>query len=334
VASTPELPPLVVIAGATATGKSALAMELAGQLGTAGIGPAEIVSADSRQVYRGMDIGTAKATTAERAAVPHHGLDLADPDERFSAADYRRAAMAALEGIAARGGIALLVGGTGLYLRAVARGLPLDRDDGHPAVRASLEERMDRDGLAPLVAELRSRDPDGARRIDLHNPRRVVRALERATVSGSASPPPPLGYPAPSIWLGLAPEPADHRRVIAARARGQLEGGLLEEADALRARYAEELPAFSAMGYREAFDVLAGRVDLEAAIATDARRTWAYARRQRTWFRAEPDIAWLEAGEGRHGDLAPRALAVLAPFLRATASRPQPAGVPRQGPTP
>ncbi|HKZ91644.1 MAG TPA: tRNA (adenosine(37)-N6)-dimethylallyltransferase MiaA [Candidatus Limnocylindrales bacterium] len=306
-ASTSELPPLILIAGATATGKTALAMELARR-----IEAAEIVSADSRQVYRGMDIGTAKATAAQRAAVAHHGLDLADPDERFTAADYRRAALAALEGIAQRGRVALLVGGSGLYLRSIAHGLPLDRGDADATIRSRLEARFEEDGLGPLVAELQERDPAGAERIDRRNHRRVIRALERAILSGSASPPLPQGYPAPSRWLGLAREPADHRRAIERRAREQFATGLLEEAGQLRARYPEDLPAFSAMGYREAFDVLAGRRDVEQAALTDARRTWAYARRQGTWFRSEPDITWLAEGEG----LVARAMAVLTPFLQ------------------
>jgi tRNA dimethylallyltransferase len=304
-------PPLIVIAGATATGKSALALALTERLhATLGV-PVEIISADSRQVYRGMDIGTAKATPAEQAAVTHHGLDLADPDERFTAADYRRAALTALEAIATRGGIALLVGGTGLYLRAVARGLPLDGGDEDPAIRGSLEARLAEGGLAPLVAELRSRDPDGAERVDLRNPRRVVRALERTIISGSAIPAAPSGYGGPSVWVGLTREPVDHRRAIEARAREQFEGGLLAEAERLRARYPENLPAFSAMGYREAFDVLAGRSDLDHAVAADARRTWVYARRQRTWFRAEPAVTWLPVGEG----LLDRTVTALGAFL-------------------
>jgi tRNA dimethylallyltransferase len=308
---TSTLPPLIVIAGATATGKSALALELAEHLHAARGVPVEIVSADSRQVYRGMDIGTAKATAADRAAIPHHGLDLADPDERFTAADYRDAALIALQGIAGRGGIALLVGGTGLYLRAVARGLPLDSLDVDAAVRRDLETRLTDEGLASLVAELRARDPTGVAGIDLRNPRRVVRALERAIVSGRATPPPPAGYAGPSVWIGVTRQTADHRTAIGARARQQFEEGLLGEADGLRARYPEELPAFSAMGYREAFDVLAGRTELDGAVAADARRTWAYARRQRTWFRSEPGIAWLPAGEG----LVERAMAAIGPAI-------------------
>jgi tRNA dimethylallyltransferase len=303
-----SLPPLIVIAGATATGKTALSLELAQRLGAV-----EIVSADSRQVYRGMDIGTAKATPEERAAVPHHGLDLVDPDTPFNAADFQREALAALAGIAQRGQLALLVGGTGLYLRAVARGLPLDAITADAAVRAELEARLAREGRAGLVEELTARDPAAAERIDTRNPRRVVRALERAIVSGSAIPPLPLGYPAPVAWLGLAREPAAHRAAIEARARAQFANGLLGEAEALRARYPEDLRALTAMGYREAFGVLAGRCDLEAAIATDAARTRAYARRQGTWFRAEPDIAWLAVGEGLVG----RAVTTLGPFLAA-----------------
>jgi tRNA dimethylallyltransferase len=258
-----------------------------------------------------MDIGTAKPTPAERAAVPHHGLDLADPDEPFSAADFRRHALEALRGVAGRGRLAILVGGTGLYLRAVARGLPLERGGSDPAVRAALEARLDADGLAPLVSELRAREPAALSAVDARNPRRVVRALERAIVSGAATPPGPEGYPAPVRWLGLRLEPVDHRAAIAARAAGQFAGGLLEEAATLRARYPETLRAFSALGYREAFDVLAGRATAAEAVARDTQRTWAYARRQATWFRSEPDVTWLEAGEG----MTAAALAAAAPFL-------------------
>jgi tRNA dimethylallyltransferase len=245
-----------------------------------------------------MDIATAKPTAEEQAAATHHCLDLVDPDEDFTTADYRHAALEALTAIAARGGVALLVGGTGLYLRTVARGLPVGRGDTDAAVRAALDARYEAKGLEGLVAELRRRDADAAERIDLRNPRRVIRALERAIVTGSASPPAPEGYPAPVTWLGLRLETGEHRRRIRARIEEHFERGLLDEAERLRSRYPEDLRAFSAMGYREAFDVLAGRCTLEQAMATDADRTWAYARRQRTWFRSEPDVAWLEAGEG------------------------------------
>jgi tRNA dimethylallyltransferase len=295
------------VGGATATGKTTLAIELARRLPGA-----EIVSADSRQVYRGLDIGTAKATPAEQATVPHHGLDLVDPDAPFTASDYRRAAIGSLAGIAARGGLAFLVGGTGLYLRAVARGLPLDTATTDPAVRMGLEDRLAADGLPALVAELEQRDPVAATLVDRRNPRRVIRALERAVLTGTGVPPRPVGYAGPVLWLGLVREPAKHRQLIAARVEEQFSAGLLDEAEGLRRRYREDLPAFSAMGYREAFEVLAGRGDLASAKAADAQRTWAYARRQGTWFRSEPDIHWLSAGEGSVS----RAWQVLAPFLR------------------
>lgn len=287
--STPDLPPLIVIAGATATGKTGLSLDLAQS-----IPGAEIISADSRQVYRGMDIGTAKVTAEQRALVPHHGLDLADPDQPFTATDYQQAAYGALRAIGARGGVALLVGGTGLYLRAVARGFPLEDTGQDAAVRAGLERRLAGEGLHVLVAQLRSAAPRVAAQTDLANPRRVVRALERASVHGDTPPPEPRGYPAPSVWIGLQVEPAQHRAWITERARAQFESGLLEEASALRSRYDDNLPAFSAFGYHEAFAVLDGQLTIEQAIERDATRTWQFARRQRTWFRAEPDIAWLD----------------------------------------
>ncbi|MCY7417885.1 MAG: tRNA (adenosine(37)-N6)-dimethylallyltransferase MiaA [Chloroflexi bacterium] len=280
------LPPLIVIGGATATGKTGLSLDLATAL------DAEIISADSRQVYRGMDIGTAKATAAERAQVPHHGLDIVDPDQRFTAADFRRCTLAILAGIAARGHPAVLVGGTGLYLRAVARGLPMDSTGHDPMVRDELEARLASEGLPSLLAELSVLAPSAYERVDRANHRRVIRAIERARLEGDVPPPTPEGYPAPVAWLGLVPGP-DHAQVIEARARSQFRVGLLEEAAALRDRYGEDLVPFGAMGYREAFDVLAGRATVEASIARTAERTRSYASRQRTWFRAEPDIHWL-----------------------------------------
>jgi tRNA dimethylallyltransferase len=258
-----------------------------------------------------MDIGTAKPTPAERAAIPHHGLDLVDPDEPFTAADYARKASSALHDIAERGGVALLVGGTGLYLRVLGHGVPLDATGADPAIRAELERRLARDGLPALVGELEARDPAAAEAIDLVNPRRVVRALERSLVTGSATAPPPRGYPAPILWLGLRRDPPRSTEVIAARARDQFANGLLDEAAALRERYDEGLPAFSAIGYREAFDVLAGRSDVETAIETAVGRTRAYAKRQRTWFRAQPDIAWLDADDAPDA----RARALVTAFL-------------------
>ena len=296
-----RFPPLLVICGPTATGKTALSLAVAEALpGT------EMISADSRQVYRGMDIGTAKVALADQARIPHHGLDLVDPEQPFSAADYRRHAHAALEGIAGRGGLAVLVGGTGLYLRAVARGVPLDETDHDPVLRAELEAALAERGLNALADELRRLAPASATRTDLANPRRVVRALERVRLHGDAAPPVPRGYPGPVTWLGLDTDPPTNDEWIAKRARWQFGNGLLDEAAALAARFDRGLPAFSAMGYREAFGVLDGSLTHDEALDLTARRTRQFARRQRTWFRSEPAVEWIDA----RSDSRARAIAV------------------------
>ncbi len=287
-------PPLIVIAGATATGKTSLAIELGEQLQARGQGVA-IISADSRQVYRGLDIGTAKVSAADRARVPHHGLDLVDPDEPFTVADFVAHAQVVLREVGARNGVAILVGGTGLYLRAVARGLDTEALAHDPDARARLEAELAADGLATLVKRLRVLAPTRAAAVDLANPRRVVRALEIAEITGDRPLPPLHGYAAPSVWLGLDVEPDTHRAWIAARARDQFDAGLIDEARSLRERFDPALPAFSAIGYREAWSVLDGELSIDRAIERDIQRNVAFARRQRTWFRAEPAIDWLTA---------------------------------------
>ena len=290
-------PPLVVVAGATATGKTELAIRLAEAFIATGR-PAAIISADSRQVFRGLDIGTAKASPADRARVTHHGLDLVDPDQPFSVADFAAHARDALAGIDRAGGVAILAGGTGLYLRAVARGLDTDALPSDPRLRARLEAELIDDGLDALVARLRAIAPDASGSVDLRNPRRVVRALEIAELVGDLPRPAALGYPGPSTWIGLTVEPAIHADRIARRAQAQFDAGLLDEARALRERFAPTSPAFSAIGYREAWAVLDGELTLPAAIELDVRRNVAFAKRQRTWFRSEPDIAWLPVDDG------------------------------------
>ncbi len=288
------LPPLVVVAGATASGKTALSLGLAEALAARGI-PAEIISADSRQVYRGMDIGTAKVTLAERARVPHHGLDLVDPNEPFSVADFADHASDALAGIAEHGAVAILVGGTGFYLRAIARGLAMDELPWDADVRVAIEAALVADGLATLVGELQSLAPTRAAVVDLHNPRRVVRALEIARLRGDAPLPEPRGYGRPVLWLGLSVAPPVLRERIRRRARAQFEAGLIDETRALLARFDATLFSFSGIGYAEARAVLEGRLSPEEAVAEDTRRNVHFASRQATWFRREPDIRWLDA---------------------------------------
>lgn len=252
-----------------------------------------MISADSRQVYRGMDAGTAKPTLAERRGVPHHGLDLVDPDAAFSVADFVAHVDAVLGDLAGRDGVALLVGGTGLWVRAVAGGLPLNGLPHDPDVRARLESDLARDGLRVLVGRLERAAPRLAASVDRRNPRRVIRALEIAALAGDVERPAPRGYGGPLLRIGLdVADHAVHRAWIARRAEAQLETGILEEASVLRARFGEDLPAFSAIGYREAWDLLDGRLDRAGYLEVNVRRNVAFARRQRTWFRREPaDIA-------------------------------------------
>jgi tRNA dimethylallyltransferase len=292
--SSADLPPLIVLAGTTASGKTALSLSLAEALGARGVA-AEIISADSRQVYRGMDIGTAKVTAEERARVPHYGLDLVDPDQPFSVADFAVHASAALEGMAERGAVAILAGGTGFYLRAVARGLAMDELPWDVDVRAAVEASLIADGLPALVAELRSLAPTRAAEVDLRNPRRVVRAVEIARLQGDVPLPKPRGYGRTVLWLGLAVQQAALRQRIHARARAQFDAGLVDETRALVARFDPSLTSFTGIGYAEALAVIRGRLDLDAAVSEDARRNVVFARHQATWFRREPGICWLDA---------------------------------------
>lgn len=293
---TAAAPPLVLVAGATATGKTELAIRLAEAIAADGR-PAWVISADSRQVYRGLDIGTAKVSDADRARVPHHGLDLVDPDRPFSVADFAENARDVLAQLAAIDGMAVVAGGTGLYLRAVGRGLDTTALPSDPDVRAQLEAELERDGLEGLAARLQAEAPGRAARVDLRNPRRVVRALEMTQLHGDQPPPEPRGYPGRSLWLGLTVEPHALAERIAARARSQFDAGLIEEARALRERFDPALPAFSAIGYREAWAVIDGELTRDQAIELDAKRNVSFAKRQGTWFRAEPGIAWLDATE-------------------------------------
>ena len=288
------MPPLVVIGGATATGKTELAIRLGEALLQQGR-PAVIISADSRQVYRGLDIGTAKVRAHDRDRVPHFGLDLVDPDQPFTVADFVTHATGVLAELAGDGGVAILVGGTGLYLRAVGRGLDTNALPHDPETRARIEANLASEGVGALAQRLEAVAPERAAAVDLRTPRRVVRALEMAELIGDVPPPPPAGYPGRSVWIGLAVEPPALERRIAARAREQFDAGLIEEARSLRERFDPGLPAFSAIGYREAWAVIDGELTQAQAVELDTKRNVTFAKRQRTWFRTEPGIAWLDA---------------------------------------
>ncbi len=291
--------PLVALVGPTASGKTALALHLAERLpGMLGLAGAEVVSADSRQIYRLMDIATAKPTADERTHTPHHILDCVWPDESYTLAEYQRDATATIADIWARGRLPLLVGGTGLYIRSVVDGLAIPEVAPQPELRAELEARWAQHGLAALVEQLRALDPLAARRIDTANPRRVIRALEVCIVSerpfseqqGSR----PTPYRATLIGLNMDRDALNARadRRIAA----MLAEGLVAETEALLARgYAWTLPAMSSLGYREIGAYLRGETTQAEAVTRFEHATHQYIRRQLTWFRPDRRILWLDA---------------------------------------
>ena len=287
---------VVAIVGPTASGKSALALRAAERSG------GEIVSADSRQVYRGMDIGTAKPTAEERRRVRHHCLDLVDPGTRYDAARYQRDALAALRDIAARGRIAYVVGGTGLYVRALLDGLAFASAPTDPALRARLEERARTEGAAALHSELARIDPETAARTDVRNARRVVRYLEIALLAGRVARERRAAVACPRIGLD-PPRPWLDRR-IADRVREMVAGGVLEETRRLVERGVDPaLPSMSAHGYVHWAARLRGERTLEEAIALTIRDVRAYSRRQMTWFRRDPLIRWVDPTAGDPLDL-------------------------------
>jgi len=278
---------VIAIIGPTASGKSALALRAAERAG------GEIVSADSRQVYRGMDIGTAKPSPAEQRAVRHHCIDLIDPGEPYDAARYQRDARAALADITSRGLTAYVVGGTGLYVRALLDGLALDAAPSDPALRATLEARAEHEGVPALHRELARIDPAAAERVDPRNVRRVVRYLELAFLAGRV----PVGRDAKIDCprIGLDPPRAWLDERIAARVRRMVDDGVLGETRRLVERgLGPGLPSMSGHGYVHWAAHLRGELTLEAAIAATAKDVRAYSRRQVTWFRRDPDIRWID----------------------------------------
>jgi tRNA dimethylallyltransferase len=286
--------PLLTLVGPTASGKTALALGLAERFG------GEIVSADSRQVYRLMDIGTAKPTAAARARVPHHLLDLVWPDEPYTLAQYQADANRAIAEVWARGRLPLLVGGTGLYVRAVVDGLAIPAVPPQPALRAALETEAATHGPAALYARLAALDPDTAATIDPINVRRLVRALEVCLATGRPLSAQRGARPTPyrPLLLGLSADRALLYAWADRRVDAMLEAGLVGEVQSLMARgYAWNLPALSSLGYREIGAYVRGEVTLPAAAVRIKLATHAYIRRQLTWFRPDARIRWLDAAE-------------------------------------
>jgi tRNA dimethylallyltransferase len=286
-------PPLLGVVGPTASGKTDLALALAERL------PLEVIVADSRQVYRGMDVGTAKVTPAVRRRVPHHLLDLVDPDEPFTVADWVERARVAVAEIAARGRLPLLVGGTGLYVAALVDGHDYGAQPWSPELRQRLADELEADGLEPLAARLTAADPATAATIDLRNPRRVLRALERVEAGGGGAAPRATPYGGRVALLALdRPRDVLYRR-IDERAAWLFANGLLDEVRALRtAGFGSDLRAMTGHGYAEALAHLDGQLSLADAIASTARRTRQYAKRQLTWFGRDSRLLWIPVGAG------------------------------------
>jgi tRNA dimethylallyltransferase len=285
------MPDTLAILGPTASGKSALALALAEELG------GEIINADALQVYRGFDIGTAKPGLAERARVRHHLIDILEPGERYSAGEFARRAGEAIAEIGERGAVPVVVGGSGLYLRALFEGIsPVPPGD--PEVRERLRARLAEEGLPALHRELQGIDPATAGRLAPGDTQRVLRALEVAAVSGEPLSAwisrQPFGIQRiAAVRVGLTVPRAILYDQIASRVARMIQEGWVEEVARLLGQGLDpELPAFQAIGYRQLVRHLEGKWSLEQAVDETIRATRRFAKRQETWFRREPDVTW------------------------------------------
>ena len=289
------LPPLLVLTGPTAVGKSALVIGLAEALG------GEIVTADSRQVYRFMDIGTDKPPSATRRGIPHHMIDLVDPDEYYSLAQYLAGAAAVIAAVHTRGRLPILAGGTPQYITALIEGWQIPAVAPDPALRAGLEARAAVEGPAALHAELARLDPPAAARILPGNARRLVRALEVVYTTGASfaaqqqrrQPPYRLGL------IALTADRAELHRRADARIDYQVTHGLIEETRGLHEQgYGWDLPSMSGLGYRQMGYYLRGEMPLAAAVQRLKYDTHRFVRHQYTWFRRDPRWIWVDTTAG------------------------------------
>lgn len=283
---------VLVLTGPTGIGKTELSLALAAHY------PLEIVSADSRQIYRYLDIGTAKPSPEMRREIPHHFIDILDPDEDYSAGQYSDAARRVIEGIFQRGRLPLVVGGSGLYIRALVEGFFKARAE-DPALRAQLQERLVVEGIEPLYAELQALDPRAAIKIHPNNTRRVIRALEvclaarRPITRLQEEQPDPA--PFRSLKLCLTTERKALYARIAHRCEAMFETGLVGEVQKiLDMGYDPSNNSLNSVGYKEVIGYLQGAFKLPECIELVKQNTRRYAKRQYTWFRSEPGVVWLE----------------------------------------
>lgn len=285
--------PLLVICGPTASGKTALSLSVARSF------PLEIISADSRQVYRGMDIGTAKVTAAEQAEAPHHLIDLIDPDDEFSVAEFVARSRPLIQAIHERGRLPCVVGGTGLYIKALLFGLA-DLPQGNADLRRELRQREAEEGRGTLYRELQQLDPMAATRIHPHNLVRIIRALEVYRLSGqrlSAIQAEHDFADSSYRFLQLAPEQPRNELYAAIDRRSQhmIDLGLIDEVRTLLSRYPHDLKAFQTLGYREVMRYLGRELSLTELVDDISKETRRYAKRQLTWFRRQKEIIWVDS---------------------------------------
>lgn len=300
---------MIALVGPTASGKSALAVTLCEAFG------GEIITADSRQVYRRMDIGTDKPTREAQARVPHHMIDLVEPDEPYTLALYQEGAYAKIEEILGRGRVPLLAGGTPLYVNAVIEGWTIPRVEPDMGMRATLEQEASQVGSEKLHERLRELDPEAAKGILPSNTRRIIRALEVCLATGrpiseqQRREPPPYRI----FVVGLQRERAELYRRIDARVDSQVRGGLVEEVVSLNAMgYSFDLPSMSGLGYRQIGDYLRGRATFAEAVQRIKWDTHAFARHQGNWFRRMTSAHWIDVTEN---DPSAEALRALKDFL-------------------
>ncbi|MBW2509893.1 MAG: tRNA (adenosine(37)-N6)-dimethylallyltransferase MiaA [Deltaproteobacteria bacterium] len=287
----PERPePVLVIAGPTATGKTAAALALAQHF------EGELVGADSVQVYRGFDIGSAKPTPEELGSVKHHLIDIIDPDEDIDAAEYARRADEAIASVRARGRLPIIVGGTGLWIRALLRGL-VDLPPVDPEIRRGLEEAVHVEGAAALHHRLAEVDAQTAEAVHPNDALRIVRALEvyeqTGTPLGTLRAEHALGAPRyQAFFVALDMERAAHAAVIDRRAEHMIAGGWVEELRTIRTRWGDAVRPLGSVGYRQILAHLRDGVPLDETLRQIRKATRVYARRQRTWFKGEPGVSW------------------------------------------
>jgi len=279
---------LIVIVGATASGKTDLSIKLAKKF------DGEIVSADSRQIYRGMDIGTAKPLDLQ--GIPHHLLDIKNPNEPYTVAEYKEDAVKIIQDIQKRGKLPIMVGGTGLYIKSVVENLDIPKIEANLKLRKEIESEIEKEGLEYVFNKLIKLDPEAAYIVDPKNPRRVVRALEIALLTKKPfSQQRKKGDPLFDVLeIGVSVDKDTLRERIDQRVDQMMKGGLIKEVEGLYKKYGSQ-QAFDAIGYREIIEFLNKKITLEQAIENMKLNTWHYAKRQMTWFNADKKIIWTES---------------------------------------